>query len=195
MPNRVRILALVALLVCAVAVMNGCDAPAAATPTPEPTAIPGSESVTATLRTYYDPAGRFTIGYPPSWEVSEGEQQVEFIEPYGNLHILVQYADAGQIMDETMMRTLIDQYFATEEAKGVGSFTREKETALDSSTIRVEYSFLTGEVPGYGRSTFQQRGTYLYVLSFWVQQRDLWAANETFFATVAQTLMPTPPSP
>lgn len=185
---------LLTLLVLVVSALSGCAPQGGATPTPKATPIPGSQEVTATLRTYYDPSGYFSIGYPPDWEVLAADRQVEFVEPYGNLHILVQYVDAGQALDEAMMRELIDSYFAAEEVLGVVGFMRENETVQAGGGIVVEYSFTTADVPGYGRTLFQQRGTYVYILSFWVGQRNLWAANAAFFDTVTRTLMMTPPS-
>lgn len=183
-----------ALLVLVIAGLGGCAQQGGATPTPEATPIPGSQEVTATLRTYYDPAGYFNIAYPPNWEVLAADRQVEFVEPYGNLHILVQYVDAGQVLDEPLMRSLIDNYFAAQELLGVVGFMREQETVQRDGSIVIEYSFTTADVPGYGRSTFLQRGTFVYILSFWTGQLNLWAVNQAFFDTVTRTFMPTAPA-
>ena len=188
-------LVLSTLLVLLFATLGGCSTRLEATPMPEMTLVPGSQAVTATLRTYSDPNGYFTIGYLPEWEVLAVDQQVEFIEPYGKLHILIQYSDTGQVLDEGMLRTLIAEYFGVEELVGVSGFQQEGETVYDDGSILVEYSFMTGGVPGYGSTLFQQRGTYLYILSFWVEHQSLWAPNQVFFDAVRSTFITTPPSP
>jgi hypothetical protein len=188
-------LVLLTLLVLILATLGGCSPQPEVTPTPEMTLIPGSQAVTATLRTYSDPNGYFTIGYLPDWTVSAADQQVEFIEPYGKLHILVQYSNAGQVLDEGMMRAIINEYFGVEELVGVSGFQQEQETVYDDGSILVEYSFTTGSIPGYGSTLFKKQGAYLYILSFWVEHQTLWAPNEAFFDTVRRTFMPTPPNP
>jgi hypothetical protein len=185
---------LLTLLVLVGSALSSCALQAGATPTPEATPIPGSTAVTATLRTYYEPTGHFTIGYPPDWEITEGNQYVEFVEPYGKLHILVQYTDAGQVLDETMMRVLISSYFTPGDSNEASTFKQENETVYSDGSILVEYSYDTAGAPIHGSSMFQQEGTFLYILSFWVEGQDLWAPNEAFFNTVSRTFMPTAPA-
>ena len=180
-----------ALLVLLSLLLGGCGLLGGPTPTPEPTPVPRSTQVVAALKPYVPADQLFAIGYPADWRINEASQQVEFSDSYGMLHIMVQYAEAGQAMDEAAMRELIDDYFTAGMGEVTG-FKREKDTLQDDGSILIEYSFTNDDTPGYGSSLFQQRGTILYILSFWVMQQDLWAANQAFFGTVAESFQPTP---
>jgi len=182
---------LLALLVLLSLLLSGCDLPGGPTPTPEPTPVPRSTQVVAALTPYVPADGLFAIGYPTDWRVNEADQQVEFSDSYRMLHIMVQYANAGQTMDEATMRTLIDNYFSAGMGAVTG-FKREKDALQDDGSILVEYSFTNAGTPGYGSSLFLQRGSTLYILSFWVMQQDLWAPNQAFFGAVAESFQPTP---
>ena len=180
------------VLLALLLLLSGCGTQAA-TPTAVPsTDLPGSEQITASLTPYYDPDGFFSISVPRTWKANEQARQVEFSDANGMLHVMVQYIDAGQTLDEAGMLKLIDDYFSPQAGGGVTGFNREKSTVQDDGSVLVEYSFTTGEVPGYGGSFFEQHGTIFYILSLWVQQQDLWAANRAFFDEIADSFHPTP---
>lgn len=180
------------LLLLVPPLLSACG-PQGGAPQVQPTAAPTAEPTPATLplTTYDDPAGFFSIDYPSSWKVTEAEKQVRFDAASGKLSIMVQYADAGQVVDAAGMRQIIDDYF-TQTGGAVEGFKREKDTAQDDGSILVEYSFTTDGVPGYGGTFFEQRGTFLYILSFWVTDRDLWDANQPTLNAVANSFQPTP---
>ena len=192
--RRINLVCTLLGLVCAV--LGSCAPQSGPTPTPVSGPAPGpvSPAATAALNTYHDPDGYFTIDYPPDWEVLASELQVEFRAPYAQVHILVQYADAGQVLHEAQMRELIDTYFAVAEIEGVSGFHWEKETVQDDGGIWLEYSFVTAGVTGYGSSLFQQQGTVIYILSYWVGRQELWPVNQALFDTVAGSFVLTPPS-
>lgn len=158
--------------------------PVVPTPEPTPAVLPLSE--------YRDPAGYYTISYPTGWQIQQEAQKVTFTSGDTGLYIMVQYADAGRTLDEAGMRSLIDTYFSPESFGNVEGFQRENETPQGDGSILVEYSFGKEGLSGYGGSFFEQRGTVVYILSFWALDVKQWDPHVATFDAVANSFKPTP---
>ncbi len=173
--------------------LAACGGTPSAAPTPVPV-VPTAEPTPQVLplRPYSDPAGYFAISYPGDWKVEEEAQKVTFSDAAQGLHITVQYADAGQPLDEAGMQSLIDAYFSPESFGQVEGFKRVNQTVQGDGSILVEYSFGSASLSGYGGSFFEQRGTVIYILSFWTVDVGQWDRYVPTFGAVANSFQPTP---
>jgi hypothetical protein len=139
------------------------------------------------LTPYKHPAGLFEISYPTGWQVDEDDEAVYFGNSSDTLLTIVSFVDVGSEAETGDMERFIDGWFSPEGYGSLDEFERLNQAPQADGSILVEYSFESEGVVSYGNSFFEQHGTVIFVLSFWVEDADDWDSLVPTFGEVANS--------